>query len=76
VAAFVEHVYDDLQQNRVFAQHRDFQLTLESSGNPHILANKIDGLVTHALLSAEQKVAKPPCLPWSERLHKASATYC
>jgi hypothetical protein len=74
-ADFVTHAYDHLQQHRAFEQHNAFQRTVGELRHPHLQANRIDAIITQALLSAEKKVAKPKRLPWSERLHQASATY-
>jgi endonuclease/exonuclease/phosphatase family metal-dependent hydrolase len=69
---FVDLAYDHLIHNDTFNKYSNFAQHVNSTQNPHVLANSIDDQITKSLLSAEKKIARPPRPPWSEKLHKAS----
>jgi endonuclease/exonuclease/phosphatase family metal-dependent hydrolase len=69
---FVAHAYEHLLQTNTFHKYATFLDQADTSPTPYILANEIDDQITRSLLSAENKIARPPRPPWSEKLHQAS----
>eukprot|EP00980_Cylindrotheca_fusiformis_P022685 scaffold9571_cov153-Cylindrotheca_fusiformis.AAC.3 len=66
VKEFVQHVHAHLDANNVFAQIDQISNSTESTRDSTTnkdAADRLDKLVTQALLSAERKVAKPPKPP-------------
>lgn len=61
-----------IHDNNIFEAIREFSDKINTMPKPWHKANRIDRLVTHALLFAEKKCTTPTKFPWSEEYERTN----